>query len=32
MWNGKQSKINDEWILYMEKKTGYKEPLVKYLL
>ena len=23
MWYGKQSKINDEWILYMEKKTGY---------
>ena len=21
MWNGKQSKINDEWILYMEKKN-----------
>lgn len=20
MWDGKQSKINDEWILYMEKK------------
>lgn len=32
MWDGKQSKINDEWILYMEKKTGYKKPLVKYLL